>query len=254
MGKPAVQLIGTVRVTSTFFGGLPQVSFPLEWPCKEGRSLAFLGQIELSDISLQKAAPWLPSSGRLLFFYNTKGFPWGFDPKDKGGWAVLHDAGSQASITMDCPSDLPEEYRLSGVKHLEGKPFLSIPNYQRISLDEAGISEEEEDEYRGINHLAFDGNPAHQIGGYPEPLQADKMEEECQLASAGIHCADLSALESVEAERIRLLPNDWKLLLQFDSDDDIGAMWGDAGRLYVWIRESDARKGNFEDAWIIVQC
>jgi uncharacterized protein YwqG len=31
-------------------------------------------------------------------------------------------------------------------------------------------------------------------------------------------------------------------------------MWGDAGILYFWIREEDARAGRFDQAWAVLQC
>jgi uncharacterized protein YwqG len=43
------------------------------------------------------------------------------------------------------------------------------------------------------------------------------------------------------------------LLLQVDSDD-VGMMWGDGGRLYFWIREQDARRADFSNVWMILQC
>ena len=47
---------------------------------------------------------------------------------------------------------------------------------------------------------------------------------------------------------------DWRLLLQMDSDDDLDVMWGDAGILYFWIQADEARRGDFSNAWMILQC
>ncbi|MCR8632194.1 YwqG family protein [Paenibacillus radicis (ex Xue et al. 2023)] len=40
-----------------------------------------------------------------------------------------------------------------------------------------------------------------------------------------------------EGEELEKGVSDWKLLLQIDSEEEIGMMWGDAGRIYFWIRE-----------------
>lgn len=83
--------------------------------------------------------------------------------------------------------------------------------------------------------------PAHQIGGYPCPVQNDSMEAECQSIASrmGRSGGDIS---------------DWQLLLQLDSDDGAGMMWGDGGMLYFWIREQDAGEGDFSKVWMILQC
>jgi uncharacterized protein YwqG len=44
------------------------------------------------------------------------------------------------------------------------------------------------------------------------------------------------------------------LLLQIDSDDAIGWTWGDAGRLYFWIRKQDLAARRFDRVWTILQC
>ena len=42
--------------------------------------------------------------------------------------------------------------------------------------------------------------------------------------------------------------------LQLDSDDAAKMMWGDAGRLYFWIRDQDLRERRFDKTWMIYQC
>ena len=46
----------------------------------------------------------------------------------------------------------------------------------------------------------------------------------------------------------------WNLLLQVDSNEDIGMMWGDMGRLYLWITEEDLKACRFDRSWLILQC
>ena len=47
---------------------------------------------------------------------------------------------------------------------------------------------------------------------------------------------------------------DWQLLLQIDSDDSLGTMWGDAGRIYFWIREQDLKNRDFAKVLLVLQC
>ncbi|MBN2239580.1 MAG: DUF1963 domain-containing protein [Dehalococcoidales bacterium] len=39
-----------------------------------------------------------------------------------------------------------------------------------------------------------------------------------------------------------------------NSDDDTGMMWGDAGKLYFWIKKDDLKNADFTDVWMILQC
>ncbi len=79
------------------------------------------------------------------------------------------------------------------------------------------------------------------------------MEIECQLASHGVYCGESSVHSAPEFARLRDGAGDWRLLLQLDSDDDLGVMWGDGGILYFWIREEDAQTGRFDNAWVVLQ-
>jgi uncharacterized protein YwqG len=47
---------------------------------------------------------------------------------------------------------------------------------------------------------------------------------------------------------------DWLLLLQVDTDDDVGWMWGDSGTIYYWIRAQDLHRARFDHTWMILQC
>jgi uncharacterized protein YwqG len=96
-------------------------------------------------------------------------------------------------------------------------------------------------------------SPAHHLLGHPQPIQGD-MELECQLASNGIYCGNASGYASPEAALLEAGARDWRLLLQLGTDDDRRMMWGDSGRLYFWMRDSDLVTRAFDKSWMILQC
>ena len=65
---------------------------------------------------------------------------------------------------------------------------------------------------------------------------------------------DSSGYDDPRAKTLEAGAKDWRLLLQMDSDDDLDVMWGDAGILYFWIQADEARRGDFSNAWMILQC
>jgi uncharacterized protein YwqG len=79
------------------------------------------------------------------------------------------------------------------------------------------------------------------------------MELDCQLASNGIDLGEPGAYDSERARALAAGRRDWTLLAQVDSDDDLGWMWGDAGRVYRWLRRQDLAAGRWDAAWGIVQ-
>ena len=50
------------------------------------------------------------------------------------------------------------------------------------------------------------------------------------------------------------LAKPWRLLLQLDSCEDLGMMWGDMGLVYFWIRQEDLQARRFDRTWVILQC
>lgn len=79
----------------------------------------------------------------------------------------------------------------------------------------------------------------HQFTGYSIPIQ-DPMVEWCQ---EGLQ-AKLNEPSSLES---------WRMLLQIDADESVGFDWGDAGRVYFWIREVDLVDLAFERTWMVTQ-
>lgn len=229
----------------SYLGGSVVLPPNIRWPSKDGKPLTFLACIDLSELKAAHDFEWLPPDGQLLFFYDSQDQPWGFDPKDRGGWSVLFlNKLAGSGIEQPVPALPRKSVRFIKVD--------TIPSWER--LDDLGLTDSEMDLLIDLQDKQYQGHSQHQIGGFPYPIQGDGMELEAQLASSGVYCGDPEGYKNPRVKELRPGEKDWRLLLQFDSDDDIKAMWGDAGRLYFWVREHDARIGEFGNVWVVLQC
>ena len=253
-GQGCLRLVTSEEPRNTFIGGMPKASGNIIWPRRNEMALGFIGQLDLGEINTRGDISWLPEKGRLLFFYDLEEWPWGFDPNDKGGWAVILDNGEGDIINVEPPKDLNSEFQAPNIKYLKAVTRISLPGPERIDIESLGFTDQDEEDYYEYLSDSYEGNSHHQISGFPDPVQNDSMEEECQLVSGGINCGGSDSVDKAKVKELQEQENDWKLLFQFDSDDDIDAMWGDSGMLYFWVREKDARSGDFTDVWMILQC
>ena len=223
----------------------------LEWPTWNGVSQSFLAQIDLAD--LQRTLPsCLPVTGFLYFFYDFEQSAWGFDPKDLGTWRVLYHPGSLTNVReRSAPSDLPPE-GIYPPKPVCPQRIELLPDLERLPSRLEWQSEGQA--YDALRREAFDGMTCHQMLGFPTPIQNDTMELECQLASNGVYVGSPEGYRDPRVADLRSGASEWKLLLQLDSDNDTGWMWGDVGTIYFWIKESDASQADFSKVWMIFQC
>ena len=253
LAAPAVHIVKTDAPSRSHFGGSPNLPPGLDWPVRNGTRLEFLARLSLSETRRAHAIEWLPDAGALLFFYDVTEQPWGFDPKDRGSSAVL--------LAPDLPGPIsqPEagtERNASALPHRNAAfgRIDALPSTDRAAVRALELSAKESDLYCELADRVFCGEPKHQIAGLPSPIQGDGMELECQLVSNGLNCGDGTGYVDRRAGPLTAGAANWRLLLQFDSDDALGVMWGDAGVAYYWVEEHQARVGRFENAWLILQC
>jgi uncharacterized protein YwqG len=240
LAVPAVHIVKTDAPSRSHFGGSPNLPPGIAWPERGGSKLGFLARLSLPEMHAAQRNEWLPDDGALLFFYDLDKQPWGFDPKDRGGWSVL--------FVPDLPAP---------VAHAHAAAFRRIdvlPSFDRDAVAALAFSTKESDLYAGMSEDRYGGEPRHQVGGYPAPIQGDGMELECQLASNGVYCGDETGFKDARAQSLAAGAAQWKLLLQMDSDEDLDVMWGDAGTIYYWVQADAARDGRFDNAWLILQC
>ncbi len=251
---PALHLVASEQ-TGRFskIGGLPEVPAGFEWPLWKDRSLSFLAQIDLAEVENDTNLDDLPTTGKLYFFYDYEQETWGFDPKDRGSWRVflLEETGDLQPLPV--PKDA-DEYGAYYEKRVDFRKFAPYPSLERLDIDLKSIPDDDWDAIEDKLPEVYNDLPAHQLGGYPLVEQNDCMELECQLASNGLYVGDSSGYNDPRAKELENGADEWRLLLQLDTDDDTGMMWGDMGRLYFWIRASDLKERDFSQVWMVLQC
>jgi len=248
--RPAVRLVKSTEDTRSKLGGLPLVdSRNFEWPESDGKPMAFLAQIDLAEVAQVYKYEWLNDQGVVLFFYDVDEMPWGFDPKDRGKWRVIFQTSPDTYFKF--PSELDNALKIRE-QHIRPKLVQILPDFDDPSIEKLDLSDEEIDVYIELDDS--DEAPMHQIGGFPSPVQGNYMALESQLASNGIYVGSPKGYASKEAKQLESGATDWKLLFQFDSDDDLGIMWGDCGMIYFWVQQQKSKLNQFDNCWLILQC
>ncbi len=156
----------------------------------------------------------LPAAGFLYFFYDIKAAKFGNSESDGGYWKVIYATDAPAGNGPAASA----EYEEKRIAFKPGKTWHTAEvEYGIESEDTAGKK--------------------HQMLGFPFEIQhGEGMKDECTKITGSP------------------AGTEWILLLQVDSDDDIGWMWSDAGMLYFWIRKDDLARRNFDHVWMIKEC
>lgn len=240
-----------IPVGASKIGGKPDLPSKFEWPTARDFPLIFLAQIALSDVPQLEETPPLPQSGLLSFFFDAEEQPWGFDPKDSGSWKVVYTPNVDDLSRREFPDDFFPESEFKACR-LSLSRSLSLPSWERAAAHALDLNEEEMNAYEEVAlQLRSSG---HQLLGLPSVVQGDHMELQCQLTSHGLYCGDSTGYDDPRAKALSPGAAEWRLLMQFESDDDVGMMWGDGGCLYFWIREQDLALQNFDNVWVVLQC
>jgi len=253
LAVPAIHITRGGAPSRSHLGGVPDGAAGFTWPEHAGQQLGFLAQLSLPDLHATHAIDWLPTTGCLLFFYDIDAQPWGFDPQDRGAARVLHipDLPAQAAKAHAPLADAPPALPRHDVAFRKIDVF---PSWERACVEALHLSDEESDAYSDAAEAVFDDGPQHQVGGYPAPIQGDFMELKCQLVTNGLYLGTPAGYEGEAAEKLKAGADEWVLLLQLDTDDELEVMWGDGGRLYFWVRKEAARAGDFSKVWAVLQC
>lgn len=272
-GLPARELLAAAHVGarlvadpvgSSQLGGRPRMPADWSWPEWKGRPLQYLARIdlrELSSVLSEDGRHGLPASGQLHLMADALAEGWGFDPAHRGSFSALIVGPEQVTVDHATPPDIDDEgYRIElelPVRPVRPAVELVLPDpiedEVRALLDDAQFDAYAWQVRDEIDDQLFDGAPHHRLFGRPDVVQ-NPMELECQLASNGVYVGGPQGYASPEAAKLAPGAADWCLLAQIDSDDELGLMWGDVGRIYWWVRHEDAAMGRVDRCWGILQC
>lgn len=219
--------------------GWPLLDFSQSWPERDGRPLDFLCQINFAD--LPSSSHIRPAAGLLAVFYDTTGSGWGFNESDLGNCVLLYQPDISRTHPVSKPgagkhSPLRKPIRFEKTAGFSPSSSLRAGIYKLIDSGEETKAERVDDLFQTLEECGPLGT--HRILSRPLLIQND-MDDDLRTAS-----------------RAQGLPEDteWTLLLQLDSDQDLGWCWGDAGYLYFWISTVDLAAGCFERPWVTLQC
>lgn len=188
---------------TTRLGGAPDLPPGSSWPSFGDRPMAFVAQVNLAEVAPLDERGLLPPAGLVSFFCSPA------DLGREGSWHVSFTEAGTALVRSELPAEIPSHDRFGAVG-LRAEPELTYPPPDPSTLERLGLSPHEGLAYEDILEDESD-SPRHRMLGHPDIVQSDMREAGPDLC----------------------------LVLQIDSDDAAGMMWGDMGRLYFWIRPED---------------
>jgi uncharacterized protein YwqG len=255
--RPAVEIrthavaAAALAVGASRIGGAPDLPARFRWPRYEGKPLAFVAQIDLGAVGRVMPDGPLPTRGHLWFFYASDQTHWGFDPKDAGS-SVVHYEADGPLAPRALPDDLPPEGRFAPCA-VTFTPYADIPDSRDGRNPTAGGDDATEERYDDARNSLTSLATAHKLLGYPDTIQGP-MESQCAAVTNGVSMGDGQGARDPRFHALEATQYDWRLLMQVDGDEAAKMMWGDAGKLYFWIRDQDLRARRFDKAWMILQC
>lgn len=221
--------------------------------------LPFIAQVDLAALAKEPGFDKaLPTTGRLLFFYDMPVLPASYEPRGKAGWKVIHDDTPVAELERKpLPKELAE---FPGTASLKAAAISPRSVVTTVPVGDSGwdlvgdISGDDVSTYSGwlfsLGWPTMQEGGNHQLGGWPRAIQSG-MQATSQLASNGVYAGDGKAFETEEGKRLLTAAKDWHLVLQIGTDEATGYPF--PGALYVLMREEDLAARNFDKAWVVYE-
>jgi uncharacterized protein YwqG len=244
-------------------GGLPDLPEGHDWPAYEklpehlptwapatwdvllGQPLSFLLQVNLAEVAPFDVEGRLPNAGMLYFFYLDVGDRFGLSPRPDEIIHVLYVPTNEGTFRrVASPAKLPPKEVYRG--------YTLSPRLEWVIPEPFDLVVE------GIALPDIEAKLEH----WSDRIHRSSLQEEAAVAQGfGPWCEPKYRLlghpQLIQACRTANGYPGARLLLQVDSDSvredadypRTGMMWGDAGRIYYYIRQDDLAAHNFGAVW-----
>lgn len=245
--KDDYKLPGISRV-----GGYPDVPDNFNWPLtKTGEKMTFIAQLNLKEIGIKDEIGLLPKKGMLYFFMGI----------DEPAYDIEHKVifSEEENLKFTKPESLTvleEEFELSFNPYkIKGISYPEIPNYAYLDCDEV---EDTDSYYELQENLLFSfKNYIGKIFGYPVGQHDDSELEAALKIIANERYSYtrkdkeklISALDGDEKKADKEV-EDMLMLLEIDTDYNVGFQWWDAGVIHFFIRKEDLINRNFNNTYL----
>ena len=263
--KPSIRLKTTgapaPEIGATKLGGAPDLPTGMDWPKSEndGRYLTFLGQVHLAETAAYDEVGDLPTTGSLYFFYDmdswTEGkviydegspsartpIPEALFPKPKSFHQRVFTGKSTTRILQESGVEIYREYHFPSWDSMKMERIQKMTQTDLKPIDafEEAIFDRKYDEGESettSNH--------HLLGNY-QGIQNEYHELDFVDETGDIGSLSMATMEQALQ---------WKLLMQFDSDNQLKISWGDWGRIYYFIHEDDLAARRFDRIKVVGDC
>lgn len=224
-------------VGNSKFGGRPDVPSDFEWPFWAevapligSYPLSFFCQINLADVAVYDLDNLLPKTGTLSFFLaHRDGGDCAYSRDDRGGWRVYY-FDEQKLERKSWPQELDGLTGI-GCGQIEAVPIWTKCEHE---ADATLTEEESQQEYAFISEWCqfTTSRSMHWMFGHPEEIQDDPRYFQ---AEPGTQYKDFKEKD------------DWLLLLQISSDDEIDFDYCDNGTIYFVVHKDDLAARRFEN-------
>jgi tetratricopeptide (TPR) repeat protein len=196
---------GSAPTGSGKLGGYPDLPDSFPWPMTTFNvPMAFVCQLNLASFGYAGQSAGLPGAGMLYVFYDASAATM----QQQGEYALICRPVAEPLFNTHAPDGTPQENSFfeAAVSLVEEKclPDFTAPVIAGLLPPAARQA------YDELLHLWYGPQPWHRLLGYSQGVQ-----------------------DCLEA----LLPGG-RLLLQVDSDNECCMQWGDSGRLYVGVRDT----------------